>query len=288
MQDHVKYEVTDQIATITLNRPDQLNAMTSAMTHRLTELFDRSDQDDDVRAVIVTGSGRAFCAGADLSEGAGSLRNESVGDALRDVGGLLTLRIFRSRKPVIAAINGSAVGVGLSMTLAMDARVLSDDAKLGFVFAARGIAPDAAASWFLPKIVGLPLALEWCMTGRLFGPGEAIAGGLVRSVHASGDVLTSARELAGEIMANVSPLSAVMTRQLLWTMAGAQHPMEAHRVETAVINFLAQTPDAGEAVRAFFDQRPPVWTSRPGTDLPTWFPWTDEPEFDSLPPVGPI
>lgn len=279
----IAYEVADHIATVTLDRPDRLNAFTATMATELVDAFDRIDADDEVRAVVVTGRGRGFCAGADLGSGAATFgrhgRRED-GRWSRDTGGLVTLRIFRCLKPVIAAINGPAVGVGASMTLPMDIRVLAEGAKVGFVFAARGIVPDAAASWFLPRVVGLPQALEWCLTGRVFGSDEALAGGLVRSVHPAGEVVGVARALATEIATSVAPVSAVLTRQLLWRMAGAADPMDAHRLDSRAIAELGQLADAGEGVTSFLEKRPPAWSLAPSRDLPGWFPWWEEPSYE--------
>ena len=282
MPDTITYDVADHVATITLNRPEHLNSFNLAMRTEMIEAFDESDADDDVRAVIVTGAGRAFCAGADLSSGGstfGSKTDPSGRDA-RDSGGELTLRIFRSLKPVIAAINGPAVGVGASMTLPMDIRILAEGAKVGFVFAARGIVPDAAASWFLPKIVGIDKALEWCLTGRVFRSDEALAGGLVRSVHPADQVVAVANELAQEIASNVAPVSAVLTRQMLWQMLGADHPMAAHRVDSRAIAYTGRMADAAEGVTSFLEKRSPEWSLAPSKDLPAWFPWRAEPPFE--------
>jgi enoyl-CoA hydratase/carnithine racemase len=252
------------------------------MFHELLDAFDTTDADDDVRAVVVTGAGSAFCAGADLGGGARTFHSTvdvGQGPAPRDRGGQLVLRIFRSLKPVIAAINGSAVGVGASMTLPMDIRVLSDRAKVGFVFAARGIVPDGAASWFLPKIVGIGQALEWCLTGRVFSAAEALAGGLVRSVHPADEVVSVATGLAQEIAANVAPVSAVITRQLLWQMLGADHPMTAHRIDSRAIYDTGRLADAAEGVTAFLEKRRAQWSLAPGKDMPDWFPWRPEPPY---------
>jgi enoyl-CoA hydratase/carnithine racemase len=276
------YAIADGVATITLNRPDRLNAFNRTMFGELLEAFDETDADDAVRAVVVTGAGRAFCAGADLGGGAKTFRSTvDIGDGPvpRDTGGELVLRIFRSLKPVIAAINGPAVGVGASMTLPMDIRVLAEGAKVGFVYAARGIVPDGAASWFLPRIVGISQALEWCLTGRVFPATEALEGGLVRSLHPADEVLSVATGLAREIATNVAPVSAVITRQLLWQMLGAGHPMDAHRIDSRAIYDTGRMADAAEGVSAFLEKRPARWSLTPNNDLPDWFPWQSEPPY---------
>lgn len=290
MSDHfteISYEVEGSTAIITLDRPDHLNAFTYTMLGELLEAFDRTDADDAVRAVIVTGRGRAFCAGADLSMGgetfdaaAHGVGDRPSGAAPRDGGGLLVLRIFRSTKPVIAAINGSAVGVGISMTLPMDVRILADGAKVGFVFAGRGIAPDGAASWFLPRVVGISQALEWTLTARVFKADEARAGGLVKSVLPADQVLDAAKALAAEMAANTAPVSAVVSRALLWRMLGEAHPMAAHKVDSQAIYELGRGPDAMEGVMSFLQKRPAEWTMKPSTDLPAVYPWWEEPSYD--------
>jgi enoyl-CoA hydratase/carnithine racemase len=282
MTEAVQYAVDAGVATITLNRPDKLNALNIDMYEGVLAALDQTDGDDNVRAVIVTGAGRAFCAGADLSGGA---RTFDYGDANadperhRDRGGMLVLRIYRSLKPIIAAINGPAVGVGISMTLPMDIRIMADTARAGFVFVARGIVPDGASSWFLPRIAGISQALEWCLSGRVFGAQEALAGGLVRSVCPVADVLPLATQLAREITANAAPVSAVITRHLLWQMLGADHPMTAHRIDSRAIYDTGRMADSAEGVAAFLAKRPPTWTLTPSTDLPEWFPWRAEPPF---------
>lgn len=278
----VLYSVRDGVATITLNRPDKLNALTTEMIEGLFAAFDQTDSDDNVRAVIVTGAGRAFCAGADLSRGARTFdyrRNAGAPESHRDPGGAMALRIYRSLKPVIAAINGPAVGVGATMTLPMDIRIMADTARVGFIFAARGIVPDGAASWFLPRIVGISLALEWCLTARVMPASEALAGGLVRRLCPAGEVVAVATQLAAEIAMNAAPVSAVITRQLLWQMLGADHPMAAHRVESRAIFHTGRMADSAEGVAAFLEKREPNWTLTPSTDLPEWFPWRPEPPF---------
>ncbi len=281
----ITYEVDGPAAIITLDRPDHLNAFTFTMQDELVAAFDRADADDSVRAVIVTGAGRAFCAGADLSMGGETFDAAARGvsadreRAPRDGGGVVVLRIFDCTKPVIGAINGSAVGVGISMTLPMDIRILAEGAKVGFVFAGRGIAPDGAASWFLPRVVGINQALEWVLTARVFRADEALAGGLVRSLHPADEVLGAAKALAAEIAANAAPVSAVMSRALLWRMLGEDHPMAAHRIDSRAIDELGRQPDAREGVMAFLEKRPAAWTMQPSDDLPRWFPWWDEPEY---------
>ncbi len=284
------YSVDDGIATITLNRPDKLNAFTVQMRDDLLAAFDATDADDAVRAVIVTGAGRAFCAGADLSSGGNTFdyaaRDDTardpylVGGVYRDGGGVVTLRIFRSLKPVIGAINGAAVGIGATMQLPMDLRMASTDARFGFVFARRGITPEAASSWFLPRLVGMQTALEWCFTGRLVSAQEAMERGLVRSLHAPQDLLAAARALAREIADNSAPVSVALTRQMLWQMAGAGHPMQAHRIDSRAIQARGRSADAREGVDSFLEKRPPSYPNRVSTDMPAFFPWSDEPPFE--------
>jgi enoyl-CoA hydratase/carnithine racemase len=281
----IRYEVADHIATITLNRPDQLNAFTNTMMREVIAAFDETDRDDDVRVVIVTGAGRGFCAGADLSgggdtfKGGGSDEKTSVPGVPRDGGGLVTLRIFESTKPVIGAINGAAVGVGVTMTLPMDIRLASETSKFGFVFARRGIVPEACSSWFLPRLVGISQAAEWCYSGRVFGPDEAKAGGLVRSVHAPDDLLPAARAIAMEIAENTSPVSVALTRQMLWRMLGAAHPMDAHRVDSRGIASRGASPDAREGVVSFLEKRPPLFPVKVSDGLPDIFPDWEVPKF---------
>jgi len=275
------------VMTITLDRPDKLNAFNVPMLRELVAAFDRADADDDVRVVIVTGAGRAFCAGADLSSGTETFDYESQGakpsegtEVIRDGGGILTLRIFRSTKPVIAAINGAAVGVGATMCLPMDIRLASETAKFGFVFAARGIVPEACSSWFLPRVVGISRAAEWCYTARLIGAHEALDGGLLRSVHAPDELLDAANELAQRIVRDAAPVSVALSRMMLWRMLGASHPMEAHRIDSRAVNATGRSPDAREGITAFFEKREPRWSMRPSTDMPDFVPWWDEPRFE--------
>jgi enoyl-CoA hydratase/carnithine racemase len=280
--EEIRYEVQDHVLTITLHRPDRLNAFTGTMARELIEAFDRADADDEVRAVVVTGEGRAFCAGADLGAGGETFdwRDRQAGDDVpRDGGGMVTLRIFASTKPVIGAINGPAVGVGITMTLPMDVRLAAEGAKIGFVFARRGIVPEACSSWFLPRVVGISQAMEWCATGRVFTAEEALAGGLVRSVHPPGEVLGAARELAGEIAEHAAPVSVALTRRLLWTNLGAEHPMAAHRADSRAMFSRGQSDDAREGVTSFLEKRPAQFSDRVSDGLPEIFPDREEPAF---------
>ena len=285
MYSEIAYEVSDGVLTLTLNRPDALNAVTMSMVDELLDAFDRSDADDDVRVVVVTGRGRAFCAGADMSMGDRTFeRPEGVdesGQRWRDEGGLISLRIFRSLKPVIAAINGPAVGVGVTMTLPMDIRLASETARIGFVFARRGIVPEAASSWFLPRVVGISRAMEWAATGRIFPASEALEGGLVRSVHPPDELLPSAYALAREIADNTSPVSVTLIRQMMWRTLGESHPMAGHRLESLAIAALGRTADVREGVDSFLEKRPAQFRSKVSRDMPDFFPWWEEPEFDA-------
>jgi enoyl-CoA hydratase/carnithine racemase len=284
----IAYDVDGAVATITLDRPDRLNAFTVTMQRELNDAFDRVDADDAVRAVIVTGRGRGFCAGADLGSGgdtfdaeaqAGDAAREPSLDDMRDFGGRLTLRIFECTKPVIAAINGPSVGIGATMTLPMDIRLAAESSKFGFVFAARGLVPEACSSWFLPRIVGISRAMEWCATARVFGPDEALAGGLVRSVHPDGELLDVARDLADQIATNTSAVSVALTRQLLWRMLGADHPMEAHKLDSRAIWAMGRSADAYEGVMSFLEKRPADWKMSVSDDMPEFYPWWDDRPF---------
>lgn len=286
----LRYEIEDGVATITLSRPDKLNAFTVRMMEEMLEVLDRVDEDDGVRAAIVTGDGRAFCAGADLSEGAdafvfggevvrpdGSLNYET--DAARDGGGRVTLRLYRSLKPMIAAINGPAVGIGATMTLAMDIRLASEAARIGFVFARRGIVPEAASSFFLPRIVGIGQALEWCFSGEVFGAQEALRGGLVRSIHAPEDLLPAARAIARGIAANTAPVSVALIRQMMWRGLGMTDPMDAHRVDSRGILSRGRSGDVAEGVTAFLEKRPAAFPDTVSRDMPDFFPWWEEASY---------
>ncbi|NNL67646.1 MAG: crotonase/enoyl-CoA hydratase family protein [Myxococcales bacterium] len=263
------------VLTVTLNRPDRMNAFTSQMMDDWLDLLDAIDADDEVRAVIVTGAGRGFCAGADLGSGGDTFdaSDHEQSDEHRDGGGRVTLRLFDCKKPLIAAINGPAVGVGITMTLPMDVRLASDRAKMGFVFARRGIVPEACSSWFLPRVVGISRAMEWVATGRVFPAEEALAGGLVSRVLPHDDLLPAARELAREIAENTSAVSIALSRQLLWKMLGADHPMEAHRIDSQAIYAMGRSPDAYEGVQSFLEKRPPEFSMKASEDMPDFYPW---------------
>lgn len=282
-------DIDDGIATITLNRPDKMNAFTTQMMLDMIAAFDETDANDAVKAVIVTGAGRAFCAGADLSAGAAtfnhaergeSARDEAkVGTVYRDGGGRVTLRIYDSLKPVIGAINGAAVGIGATMQLPMDIRLATPDAKYGFVFARRGIVPEACSSWFLPRLVGISTALEWCYSGRIFSGTEAYERGLVRSVHSADDLLPAARAIAREIIDNTAAVSVSLTRQMMWRMLGADHPMEAHKIDSRAIQERGKAADAKEGVTSFLEKRTPTYPNKVSSDMPGFFPWWSERKF---------
>jgi len=291
--EQIRYEVADGVLTITLDRPDRLNAFTPTMKDELIAAFDQADADDDVRAIIVTGAGRAFCAGADLSEGAKTFdfaaradRPDKQGtpqrpdggidyshESVRDGGGRVSLRIYECMKPVIAAINGPAVGVGATMLLPMDIRIASSDARFGFVFARRGITPEACSSWFLPRAVGISQALEWTCTGRVFPAQEALAGGLVKQVVAPEALMDTARALAREIADHAAPVSVALTRQMMWRMLGADHPMEAHKVDSRAIYARGRMQDVKEGINSFLEKRPPVFQEKVSKDMPDFVPW---------------
>ena len=290
----ILYAVEDNILTITLHRPEKLNAFTGKMLVELIDAFDRADADDAVRAVIVTGAGRAFCAGADLSAGANTFDRAGRDDmppeaasftldwsheAMRDGGGRVALRIFQCLKPVIAAVNGPAVGVGATMQLPMDVRLASETARFGFVFTRRGIVPEACSSWFLPRVVGISQAMEWTLTGRVFDAAEALKGGLVKQLYAPDALLPAARALAREIADNTAPVSVALTRQMLWRMLGADHPMAGHKIESRGIISRGASADVREGVTSFLEKRQPVFPDKVSTDMPSYFPWWDEPKY---------
>ncbi len=280
----ILYEVEDGIVTITLNRPEALNSFTNDMLVEMIDACDRADADDNVSAIIVTGAGRAFCAGADLSRGGSTFdsgqREDRDKDAInRDGGGRLTLRLYELTKPIIAAINGAAVGVGVTMTLAMDIRLASTASKFGFVFARRGIVPEACSSYFLPRVVGISQALEWCYSGRVFPAQEALDGGLLRSLHEPEDLLPAARAIAADIRDNSAPVSVALTRHMMWKMLGADHPMEAHKIDSRGIHYRGKSEDSKEGVMAFLEKRDAKFPNNVSTDLPEFYPWWEESKF---------
>jgi enoyl-CoA hydratase/carnithine racemase len=288
-------DVADAICTITINRPDKLNALNTAMIHELIDAFDQADADDGVRAIIVTGAGRAFCAGADLSTGGGTFdrdmrkdrpqvpigpdgKPDLAHDNARDGGGRITLRIFNCRKPVIAAVNGPAVGIGATMLLPMDVRIASSEARFGFVFSQRGIVPEAASSYFLPRIVGISQALAWCYSGRVFGAEEALAGRLVSHVVPPDELMTRALALAQSFIDNTAPVSVALSRQMMWRMLGAGHPMDAHRLDSRAMFDRGRSADVKEGIASFLEKRPPHFTDTVSGQMPA-LPWGDEPEY---------
>ncbi|MEZ6000450.1 crotonase/enoyl-CoA hydratase family protein [Hyphomonas sp.] len=287
----IKLEKEDGIAILTLHRPEKMNAFTGKMMQEMIEAFDITDADDDIRVVIVTGHGdRAFCAGADLSSGAktfdydkragdGEAGRTANEDIQRDGGGRVTLRIFDSLKPVIGAINGAAVGIGVTMQLPMDIRLASDNARFGFVFNRRGINPEAASSYFLPRLVGIQQALDWCYTGRIFSAQEAKEGRLVKEVYPQAELMNEAKKLAREIADNTAAVSTTLTKHMMWRMLGASHPMEAHIVDSASIYSRGKTEDAREGVMSFLEKRQPTYPVKVSDGMPSFFPWWEEPEF---------
>ncbi len=282
--EQIRYEVEDRVLTLTLNRPEKLNAYTPIMQRELIDALKRADEDDNIRVIIFTGEGRGFCAGADLSSGGSTFdfdkRDPKLRNAQsRDGGGMLSLAIFEVRKPVIGAINGPAVGVGATMTLPMDIRMIADNAKMGFVFSRRGIAPEACSTYFLPRIVGISQAAEWVYTGRVFPAQEAYDKGLASRILPADQLLPAARELAREIAENTSAISVALSRQMLWRMLGVDHPMEAHKIESRAINALGKAPDAFEGVSSFLEKRPAKFSQKPSTDMPEFYPWWEERPF---------
>ncbi|MCZ6459093.1 MAG: crotonase/enoyl-CoA hydratase family protein [Gammaproteobacteria bacterium] len=277
------YEVEDRILTLTLNRPEILNAFNREMLSEMVDAFDRADADDEVRVIIVTGAGRAFCAGADLSAGDDTFnadgREDRESGLQPDGGGELTLRIFELKKPIIAAINGAAVGIGITMTLPMDIRIAADVAKFGFVFARRGIVPEACSSYFLPRVVGISQALQWCYSGLVFPANEALSGALVQSLHPKEDLLGAARAIASEIVANTSAVSVTLIRQMMWRMLGADHPIEAHKIDSRGVYFTGRSADSKEGVAAFLEKRDAQFPGKVSTDLPGFYPWWEQRHF---------
>ena len=279
--EQILYKKENGIALITLNRPDKLNAFTPLMGQELMQAMDQAEEDDEIRVLIFTGAGRAFCAGADLSAGGGAAFSASRErmEGFRDGGGVLNLRIFEMKKPVIAAINGPAVGVGATMTLPMDIRLASESAKMGFVFTRRAIAPDGCCTWFLPRIVGIGTAVEWLISGRVFYAREALESGLVHQLLPAADLMPAALEKAREIVENTSAISVALTKQMVWRMVGADHPMEAHRIESKAVHFMGRSADCKEGVNAFLEKRKPDFPMKLSKDMPDFFPWWLEVPF---------
>ncbi len=279
----ILYEVEDEILTITMNRPDKLNAFNEQMREEMIDACDRADADDNVKAIIVTGAGRGFCAGADLSSGGNTFdadnRTDRPSGLNPDGGGRLTLRIYELNKPIIAAINGPAVGVGVTMTLAMDIRLAADVAKFGFVFARRGIVPEACSSYFLPRVVGISQALEWCYSGKVFDAQEALEGGLVKKLLRRDDLLAHARTIARDIADNTAPVSVALVRHMMWRMLAADHPMEAHKIDSRGVYHRGRSADAKEGVESFLEKRPAEFSGKVSTDMPEYFPWWEKREF---------
>jgi enoyl-CoA hydratase/carnithine racemase len=288
-------DLSDDIFTITINRPDKLNALNLTMIREVIDAFDRADADDAARAIVVTGAGRAFCAGADLSFGGGTFDRAARADrepvpngpdgkpdlsheAARDGGGRMTLRIFNCRKPVIAAVNGAAVGIGVTMLLPMDARIASSEARFGFVFSQRGIVPEAASSWFLPRLVGIAQALDWCYSGRVFGAQEALAGRLVSRVVAPDELTPAARALARSYIDGTAPVSIALIRQMMWRMLGTGHPMEAHRLDSRAMFHRGRSADVKEGIASFLEKRPARFSETVSRDLPD-LPFGEEPPY---------
>jgi enoyl-CoA hydratase/carnithine racemase len=276
------------IFTITLNRPERLNALNSQMLQDFLEVLDEVDSNDEIRVVVITGAGRGFCAGADLGAGSGTFDyKDKAGSkpsrAPRDGGGTLTLRLYKCIKPIIAAINGPAVGIGATMLLPMDIRLASEQARVGFVFARRGIVLEACSSWFLPRVVGINQAMEWVATGRIFDAAEAKTGGLVSQVVPADQLLERAYQLAREIVENTSGVSVALCRQMMWRMLGAPHPMDAHRIDSAGVNYMGASKDGHEGVQSFLDKRAAQFSMSPSADMPDFYPWWSEPEYDEGP-----
>jgi len=280
--EQITTRIEDGVMVLTMNRPDRLNAFTGVMMNEMISACDEADANDDVRAIVVTGAGRAFCAGADLGSG-GQTFDYKDGDAdkiHRDGGGLLTLRIYELKKPIIAAVNGPAVGIGATMTLPMDIRLCSSEARFGFVFARRGIVPEACSSWFLPRAVGVNQALDWTLSGRIFPADEALQGRLVKAVYKPDELLPAAMAAAREIASNTSAISVTLTRHMMWRLLGADHPMAAHKIDSRGVQFTGKSPDAREGVTAFLEKRAPKFPGKVSKDMPGFFPWWNNPKFE--------
>ena len=280
----VRTEVRENSLIIYLSREKRMNAFTLTMQQEIVKVLDDAEEDDDIKAIIFTGDGKAYCAGADLSSGGDTFDNrkgrERTNDVVRDSGGLLTLRLFKCKKPLIAAVNGAAVGIGATMLLPMDTRICSDQARFGFVFAKRGIVPEAASSWFLPRLIGINKALELCYTGKVISAEEAKEIRLVSEILNQDKLIERALEIAKEFTAESSQISIALTRQMMWRMLGADDPMEAHKIDSRAVFELGQSGEAIEGVNSFLEKRPPSFPGKVSKDMPSFFPWWDEKEFE--------
>ena len=280
----IRTEVRENSLIIYLSREERMNAFTLTMQQEIVKVLDDAEEDDDIKAIIFTGDGKAYCAGADLSSGGDTFDNrkgrERTNDVVRDSGGLLTLRLFKCKKPLIAAVNGAAVGIGATMLLPMDTRICSDQARFGFVFAKRGIVPEAASSWFLPRLIGINKALELCYTGKVISAEEAKEIRLVSEILNQDKLIERALEIAKEFTAESSQISIALTRQMMWRMLGADDPMEAHKIDSRAVFELGQSGEAIEGVTSFLEKRPPSFPGKVSKDMPSFFPWWDEKEFE--------
>ena len=280
----VRTEVRENSLIIYLSREERMNAFTLTMQQEIVKVLDDAEENDDIKAIIFTADGKAYCAGADLSSGGDTFDNrkgrEKTNDVVRDSGGLLTLRLFKCKKPLIAAVNGAAVGIGATMLLPMDTRICSDQARFGFVFAKRGIVPEAASSWFLPRLIGINKALELCYTGKVISAEEAKEIRLVSEILNQDKLIERALEIAKEFTAESSQISIALTRQMMWRMLGADDPMEAHKIDSRAIFELGQSGEAIEGVNSFLEKRPPSFPGKVSKDMPSFFPWWDEKEFE--------
>ena len=280
----VRTEFRENSLIIYLSREERMNAFTLTMQQEIVKVLDDAEENDDIKAIIFTGDGKAYCAGADLSSGGDTFDNrkgrEKTNDVVRDSGGLLTLRLFKCKKPLIAAVNGAAVGIGATMLLPMDTRICSDQARFGFVFAKRGIVPEAASSWFLPRLIGINKALELCYTGKVISAEEAKEIRLVSEILNQDKLIDRALEIAKEFTAESSQISIALTRQMMWRMLGADDPMEAHKIDSRAVFELGQSGEAIEGVNSFLEKRPPSFPGKVSKDMPSFFPWWDEKEFE--------
>ena len=280
----VRTEVRENSLIIYLSREERMNAFTLTMQQEIVKVLDDAEENDDIKAIIFTGDGKAYCAGADLSSGGDTFDNrkgrEKTNDVVRDSGGLLTLRLFKCKKPLIAAVNGAAVGIGATMLLPMDTRICSDQARFGFVFAKRGIVPEAASSWFLPRLIGINKALELCYTGKVISAEEAKEIRLISEILNQDKLIDRALEIAKEFTAESSQISIALTRQMMWRMLGADDPMEAHKIDSRAVFELGQSGEAMEGVNSFLEKRPPSFPGKVSKDMPSFFPWWDEKEFE--------